>query len=229
VLSIYELELLSNLSKRAVNRRARQNKTPNRTEMVRPGESSQDGIMQPTFPLRSSLDNKPYRFIQSAQGTTINNSTTVSTFSSQTVTLSLFNQYTSFTSIFDQYRIALVEVLYLPRANAITAGNVNYGLFATVIDYDDATVLASMAEALDFSNSISAQAYLAQRRVFIPHVAEAAYSGAFTSFANVAAPWIDCSSPNVVHYGVKTAWTTGSQMAYLDVVVKAVIEFRNVR
>ena len=36
-----------------------------------------------------------------------------------------------------------------------------------------------------------------------PRISTAAYSGAFTSYTNTKAPWIDCNSPTVQHFGMK--------------------------
>jgi len=122
----------------------------------------------------------------------------------------------------------MVEVTFMPTAN-MNAGTGAFGYFTTVVDYDDATALTLPAQALDYSNALSGEGYQAQRRVFKPHVAIAAYSGAFTSFANEESPWIDNISSGVQHYGVKTAWTVTAALQHMDVNVRMWLQFRNVR
>lgn len=199
--------------------------------MVRAGSSSaQQGIMQLRFPLRETIDNRVYPFIQSVAAITITSSNVANVFNAFSFSLSQLDQVSSLIAVFDQYRIRMVEVEFLPGVNDNNTTATNTGLFTTVIDYDDSSSLTSFNQALDYSNALTGTGYEAQRRVFQPHAALAAYSGTFTSYGNVQSPWIDCSSTTVAHYGVKTAWTptsvTGQIMTMLP---KFWIEFRNVR
>jgi hypothetical protein len=123
----------------------------------------------------------------------------------------------------------MLEISYIPRSNSNTALTSNEGLFTTVIDYDDATALSTQAQALDYSSALTCEGYLSQRRVFVPHIAVAAYSGTFTSFANEEAPWIDSSSNSVQHYGLKTAWTASTSVCTYDLLIRGWFQFRNVR
>lgn len=222
-------------SKRAVNRRARQNKTPNtrsNLEMVRVGDetSSRPGILQPRFPLPQSLDNKVYDFIQTLVPSVIASSNIANTFTSFNFQLSQLDQAASFQALFDQYRIRMIEVNFIPAQTEQPTPVINQGNFYTVVDYDDSNALTSVAAAVDYTNVQFGTGTQQQRRVFQPHVAVAAYSGAFTSFENQASPWIDMQSPNVQHYGVKTVWTpTNSNGDAITVLSRIWLQCRNVR
>jgi len=139
------------------------------------------------------------------------------------------NQQAALTAIFDQYRLAMVEVTFQPELT-IAAPTQQVPLFYTVVDLDDstATTIASLMEYPGLQESIALKVH---RHTFVPHVAVAAYSGAFTSFANEAAPWIDVASPSVQHYGVKygfAAEPSASTFGYY-IKVRYHFQFRNVR
>lgn len=135
----------------------------------------------------------------------------------------------SLTAVFDQYRIPLIEVCFRPRANFEYSASANTGQLITVIDLDDSVPLTTMGQAADYANALIGRGIDSQRRVFRPHCALAAYSGTFTSYANVASPWIDCTSSGVIHYGVKTAWSQTDSVYSVDFTVRILAEFRNVR
>jgi len=130
--------------------------------------------------------------------------------------------------IFDQYRIDEIEEWIFPSLIGNTTQAFS-GLLATVVDYDDATVLSTYAQAEDYTNCVHGPASEGHYRRFQPHVAIAAYSGTFTSFSNVVAPWIDLASPSVQHYGLKAAvQPSGVAMGY-STVTRIHVSFRNVR
>jgi len=182
------------------------------------------------FPLNPSRSNQTYELMQSYElPAWQTSSTTVPTFQANSFTLSSLDQVATLVAFFDQYKIAHIRVVLIPRLE-VTDGNVaNAGLFTSVIDFDDATALASIGGALDFQNALTSRGTETHTRTFVPHVATAAYSGAFTSFANEPAPWLDTSSSSITHYGVKTAWTATSTALIYDAIVTLHIKFRNVR
>ncbi len=216
--------------KRAVNRRARQNKRSG-LELIVQGSPALVGqeILQPKFPLASSLDNQPYNFVRSVSLGPITSSTSVDVKTNFSFKLSDIDDYTSFTGVFDQYKIKLVEVLFLPRTNSSSTTN-NVGIFGVAPDYDDVSNVTNLAGLLDYSTATAAEGYSPQRRVIEPHVATALYSGSvFTSFGNATSQWIDAASPDVPHYGMKTIWTATSAVCNMDVIVKYWVQFRNSR
>jgi hypothetical protein len=180
-------------------------------------------------PARISMLNKPYTFVQTLPIQSFNSSNALPTFTTTFVTLSVLDQVSSFTSIFDQYRIALLEVRYLPRLNVNDVQGTTLGTFVSVVDLDDANTLTTVPQALDYSGAQVSEGFKEHKHTFVPHCAVAAYSGAFTSFINVAAPWVDCGSTAVQHYGTKTAWSTTTAAYSYDLVVRVMVEFRNVR
>jgi len=194
------------------------------------GSTSSQSIVQPVFPLRERFDNEVFNVIQSYQAANITSSNSVVVGTSYYFALSQIDQYASFQTVFDQYRIKMVEVTFIPGSNSqVTAAN-NQGLFTTVIDYDDASTLTTVGQALDFSNSLTGEGFQTQRRVFIPHSAVASYSGSFASYQNEVDQWQDAQYPNVQHYGIKTVWTpTSTASCVMSVLVRMWVQFRNVR
>lgn len=191
-------------------------------------------VHDPIFPLAKTVSTGIYRVVLSSENplTTpgLGSSASVPTFTSQAFALNLFPAYTGYTAIFDQYRIDLVEVTFIPRLDQVSTVGNYAGLLSTVIDYDDATNLTSVSEAMDYSSCLTVAGDKPFRRVVKPHVALAAYSGTvFTSFANQERQWLDAGSPGVVHYGVKTAWTATSVPYFYDVLWRAVFSFRSAR
>jgi hypothetical protein len=158
---------------------------------------------------------------------------TVATYGAMNWTLSgNVTDYSSLAAVFDQYRILAVEVVFRPAANTSAVYNNSKGLLSTVLDYDDSTALTAVGQALAYENCISTPMYLAQRRCLKPRVAVAIYgSSAFTSYGNVEAPWIDCASPSVNHYGLKFSLDAGnsSDLQVFDVVVTTIVQFRATR
>jgi hypothetical protein len=128
-------------------------------------------------------------------------SNSVGTPASLSFQLSDIAEYASYTTLYDQYKIRSVEVRLIPQGN--TNGDGADSQWASVLDYDDATNLTSLEKALEYDTSVSCSFNDGMIRNFRPRVAVAAYAGAFTSFKNEKAGWIDCASPSVQHYGVK--------------------------
>lgn len=139
------------------------------------------------------------------------------------------NQAAALTAIFDQYRLAMVEVTFLPDIN-IAAPTQNAPLLYTCVDLDDSAA-TTIAQLQDYPGVQETIAIKQHKHTFVPHVAIAAYSGTFTSFANEAAPWIDVASPSVQHYGVKYGFAAEPSAASFGyyIRVRYHFQFRNVR
>lgn len=175
-------------------------------------------------------DNQVYKVTQTqVAGPVLTSSTTLPIFVARNFQLSFIDQAASWTSIFDQYRIDQIEYLLIPRQIDSVATATNLGLLASVIDYDDATALTTFPSALDYSNCLVGSGTQAHYRVFKPHVADAVYSGSFTSFSNTESEWIDAASPTVQHYGIKLACQATTNVQIYDEIVRYHISFRNVR
>jgi hypothetical protein len=171
------------------------------------------------------MDNIPYKFCDTL---TIENSfttnTSVPTFKSYLWSLSDVANAGNYVALFDQYRLTQIEFWTFPT---VSSGAIN-GLYKSVVDYDNASNLSSLAAADEYQNVHVTTLGSGHYRRITPHAAMAVYAGAFTSFANVTSPWIDCSNQGVQHYGVKLAVdvTTGGAFAF-DVITKYYFEFRN--
>jgi len=176
-------------------------------------------------------NNAVFRVVQSYEtpGFAVS-SAALTTYTASIFTVNFLDQITSLTAVFDQYKIEMVEVWLTPRCGVvIDNATANMGTFHTVIDYDDNNVLTTIGQALDYANVVVSSGCVGHYRRFVPHIAVAAYSGTFTSFANETAPWIDAASPTVAHYGMKTAWTTTDIVYTYDLQVRIHTAWRNVR
>jgi hypothetical protein len=141
---------------------------------------------------------------------------------------------TTISGVFDQYKINMIEIIFKPRANMapVATANTGQGQLFTVLDYDDNTALTSVTAAENYSNCITSEYYQQQRRCFRPRIAVAAYgNGAFSSYANVPAPWIDMSSLLVPHYGVKAIVDLGTTnyLQTYDITWRCNVSFRSTR
>ncbi len=144
-------------------------------------------------------------------------------FNSLTVVLGQFSAAGALAAVFDQYRIEQVETWLEPQAPNGTAA---VPTLYTAVDLDDANTPSSVSNIQDHLGAIVSGGLAGHYHKWRPHTATAVYSGAFTSFANTPAQWIDCASPGVQHYGYKAGVvSTGGSYAY-TLTVRAVVSFR---
>jgi hypothetical protein len=181
----------------------------------------------PRSVLPRELDVRPYVFVQDVDfgNAFVTNATGFATYA-QMYTLSQVPQQATFTALYDQYRISLIEVWLTPEVQGVQS---NSALLLSVIDYDDANTPTNEAYLENYQNMIMTNIQEGHYRVFVPHVAIASYSGTFTSFANMEAPWIDSASNTVAHYGIKAGTTMTNAVIAIGSRVRFTIEFRNVR
>jgi hypothetical protein len=205
-------------------------KTGPRMTVSRPGQNREEGVREPRFPLRASLVNKTYKVMQTApQVTAIISSSSGPSYSFINFYFGLLDNVAAWQTCFDQYRVDMLEVTFRPRMSFESSSTANTGTFVTVVDVDDSTTLTSVAAALDYATALTGRGFEIQKRTFKPHAAIAAYSGSFTSYANVTSPWIDMASTSVYHYGVKTAWTQTDSVYTIDTTTRVLFTLRNVR
>jgi len=152
-------------------------------------------------------------------------SITVPAYLAQSVALNQFGAYASYTSLFDEYKIDHVEIWTDPAV--VGSSTVGSTMFASVVDLDDANTPANFADVADRQGAVISVTTAGHYHKWKPYVAYALYSGAFTSYGSEPAPWIDCASPAVQHYGIKfaTSGADGSAKA-INVTVRAQIRFR---
>jgi len=183
----------------------------------------------PFFPTHVANENT-YKLSQFVNVGIITSNIATAVFAAFAFVASAIDQISSLTAVFDQYRIDELEVWFWPKIQPGTGTISDPGLFATAVDYDDATALSTYNQALDYQNVLVSDGRQGHYHRFKPHAAIAAYSGAFTSFANQASPWIDAASTGVQHYGVKGVWTATDTTGYTYAVqARFHMSFRNVR
>jgi hypothetical protein len=141
----------------------------------------------------------------------------------QPVTLSIFSGTSALISVFDQYRIDQLEFWFdALNPNVVT----NTPMLYTCVDLDDASVPTSIGQIQDHPGALLSTGPSGHYHRFKPHMAIAAYSGAFTSYSNVPATWIDSASPNVQHFGIKMATLSTGNIYTYNLIVRAIISFR---
>jgi len=133
-----------------------------------------------------------------------------------------------FTTLFDQYKIDKIEVLMIPSVTQSTAASPMSGLTVTEVDYDDANTPASLDEMYQSENHQLHTPTSSIARSFVPSIAIAAYSGAFTSYAQKTG-WIDCASSNVAHYGFKIGCGICSSAYTYTINARLHLSFRGTR
>jgi len=146
------------------------------------------------------------------------------TYAAQIFTVASFSAASTLLSVFDQYRFLQVEVwIQCTAPNGITP----FPFLATVVDLDDGNVPTAIGQIQDRQGAAIGGGPGGHYHKWLPHVAVATFSGAFTSYANTPACWIDSASPNVQHYGIKAATLAQGTSAYsYEMTIRAVVSFR---
>ncbi len=202
----------------------------NRSRSVRRGNNERIwSIQNPLTVVVPNGQNRVYAFSQRFVGTSITSSTVAITPASYAFQVSSLSNSSTLSSLFDQYRIKMIEFITYPRVGAAFTTSGNPGRLTSVIDYDDTSNLATEAAAMEYQSALTSSGLDGHYRRFVPHVAYATYSGAFTSYGNATSPWIDAASPNVDHYGVKLLWTITDTAYVQDVVIVLHTEWRSTR
>jgi len=140
------------------------------------------------------------------------------------VALNGLDSYSQYTGLFDQYKMEMIEAYIEPQSAGLSSASL--AEVTSAVDLDDNSTPTSIGSVAGKQGSLTTLAAAAHYHKFKPHVAIAAYSGVFTSFANAPAPWIDCGSPAVVHYGLKFACTAAATLTSYNVVFNVLVSFR---
>jgi len=172
---------------------------------------------------------KPANIVREIQLSNIVLSTApTDTFGAYAIRLSDLPSYTELTQTYDDYRIIHVEFSFIP-----TSDNNYAGSLITAIDYDTNSAPVSVNDLLQYRTAMKTEVGTACVRQLIPKVADALYSGAFTSYGLIPMKWISCDSPGVFHYGLRWAipGITGqsSNVVTYQVFAKVFLQFRNTR
>jgi hypothetical protein len=155
-------------------------------------------------------------------------SITVPTFGALNFTFNQINDYASYVAIFDEYAIIEATVRFIPVQAPGTSGSPLYGEFLSVLDHDDSNLPASLQTIREYSTLLTTKGNIGQTRVVYPRLAEASYSGAFTSFTNTRA-WVDAGSPSVQHYGIKWGADTSTSPILYNISINLVFCCRSTR
>jgi hypothetical protein len=216
-----------------VNRRASQKKAPKSSLDLRPTTVNWNVNAErcPNFNNTISKDNKVYTVRQTSnQGTVISSNGAVTALYARAFTSADILQFSSFATIFDQYKIEMLELWLTPYGVGTVPGYTGGGKFVTVVDYDDANAPTSLQSLQEYQNAVTTRFTDGHYIKFRPHIAEAAYGGAFTQFLNRPSDWIDCGSTGVQHYGLKLAMdiTPATGDVKMDLSTRLTVSFRNV-
>lgn len=180
----------------------------------------------PDIPYPAVKRNKVYTLQQSFVGPMISGSSTGETDGNLTLNLSSLPDASSLAAIFDTYRFVAVKMTFQPTsANSSTAiGTQIY----TAIDYDDNNATA-ISQLVQYDTLKVAPLGVYFERTFKPRVANALYSGAFTSFGQQQNQWIDTVSNTVQQYGIKWGIPIAVNSPSWTTTVHCIVQFKNTR
>lgn len=121
------------------------------------------------------------------------------------------DDFASISNVFDCYRIKKILYQIKPLTLPVTSSSgINGCELIAAVDLDDSNA-PTFNGLTHYQNARIATPGNTLAIEFTPHVAVAAYSGAFTSYANEQNKWIDCASSSVQHYGLKVS--VGQQLS----------------
>jgi len=139
----------------------------------------------------------------------------------------------AFVQLYDQYKIRKVVIQFVPKFNvsdidaAGTTGG-NLSMFASCIDYDDASVPLTFAEVLERQNAKLHRTKMVTRTLR-PCVNFNVSTGLTAGVSTKQSPWLDTNATTVPHFGVKIGITGVQVQQDYDVIVKYHLAFRQVR
>jgi len=138
-----------------------------------------------------------------------------------------------FTSIFDQYRLTRVDVRVIPMTqHALPAGSSAISMCWVATDFDDSAAPSSVAQVQNYSNALAISPGSGTMFSFKPMIETAVQqSGGAIVAGGVAEPWLNCSQPNIPHFGVKVAITqsTSTNVNYWYIIFRYHVAFRSAR
>lgn len=166
------------------------------------------------------------------------NSTTTDIFVNYFGALSVLPNVSEFTSLYDQYRINGIKVTLIPRGNQSDIGTASgtvaqsVGVFS-VIDYDDINPLTSLNQAMQYQNLKMTRSHQIHSRYFKPRILNSVLANAGTgAVANAGSTrgWLDVTSDNIPHMGVKfVLQQSPNSVQTFDVKIDYFLAFKNVR
>lgn len=132
-----------------------------------------------------------------------------------TITFALngINGASTLATLFDLYRIDAIRMTIRPNNNAIGMVDPSSTYLVPlywVIDYNDATALATANQALEYDNCMIVTPGESGERTFRPMYSLPAKSAAGTDYISRSGDWLACSSDDILHYGCKFYIPAGS-------------------
>jgi hypothetical protein len=131
-------------------------------------------------------------------------STTVPTYSGTVFALSALSNYTAYTAVFDQYMIEAIEMWIFTGADGVDSISSSIGIWNSAVDYDDGNTPTTISQVSDKQTNVASSIQAGHYHKWCPQFALGAYTGSFGGFS-AGRGWIDCASPTVQHYGLKTS------------------------
>jgi hypothetical protein len=175
------------------------------------------------YPHLSSLQQQIQVTLSGTLPTWLTTSTSLNTFATKQFSLPDLGGSSSFLTVFDQYRFDQIEIWLEPQSGTGVGG---YPIIASCVDLDDANVPTTFNSVADHQVSLVGEGQAGRYHKWKPHMAVAAYSGAFTSYANEPANWIDSASTAVQHYGFKVAALNGPVSYAYGLSFRVLLSFR---
>lgn len=157
----------------------------------------------------------------------VNISTSISAMTTGSLVFQLSNvsNYANYTAIFDRYRIIQADAKFVQNIQPGTAASL-----LTCIDYDDGNSPSGEASVEGFGTLAICPSGVVEQRTLNPRLAVAAYSGAFTSYANMpSSTWIDSASPSVNYFGLKYEVPVTATSYAISVYVTLMVQFKSQR
>lgn len=171
----------------------------------------------------------------------LNTASTVQQLRSIAFNLTMCPNYVEFTSLYDQFRINAAVVMMHPSSQLMAMANNTSGsdwskmkCYAyTVIDYDDSVNLSDANSARQYESCRMFNPFRYHSRYLKPRFAVSTYRSPTASGYGARRGWLDCSYPEIPHYGVKVLVdgdATGPAIKWnVRVEAKFYLEFRSVR
>jgi len=186
----------------------------------------------PRFGNTSRRDNRIFRIEQTRDmGLALNSTITLPAFAGLYFTANAhLSQFSQLAAVFDQYRVTTIEVWIEPTSTSVSNLGVGTTNLYSAVDYDSAANPTTVDQILAYENVIVSNTANGHYRKFKPHIAVAAYQGAFSGYQNTSNVWIDSASGDVQHYGVKLGIgpTSSNSLIQINYVCRMKLEFRNV-
>jgi len=161
--------------------------------------------------------------------TPITTSTTQAVVNNYTFALSDMLNYTEFTSLYDAYRIRSVELVFIPRVDTSIAADIwTDPRLYTAVDFDGNTIAAaSINSILEYDTCQVHDPRTAFTIKLVPRASMALNTSGFAETPEFT--WIDCATPDVLHYGVVCGLLAQNVVTVITVTARYEVEFKRAR